>query len=373
MSSCRRPRRQPLRTAAAALLAALAGLTAATAVAQPGAYPNLGRAATAKELAAWDVDVRPDFKGLPKGSGTVAKGQDIWEAKCATCHGVFGESNEVFSPLIGGTTQDDIATGRVARLNDTGYPGRTTLMKLASLSTVWDYIARAMPWTAPKSLSVDEVYSVTAYLLNLAGVLGDNATLSDANIAEAQSRLPNRNGMTVDHGLWPGQGMGNGGRADIAAQACMRDCAPEPRVASSLPDFARNSHGNLADQQRLVGAQRGATTTRPAPTSLAAAAAIAVAAAQPAPAPAGGHADALALLQKNGCTACHGVEQKIIGPAYREVATRHGGRADAAAYLAGKIKAGGQGVWGAVAMPPQALPDADARRIADWIAAGAKP
>ena len=79
---------------------------------------KLSRASAAtrrrKEVAAWDIDVRPDFKGLPAGSGTVAKGQDVWEAKCASCHGVFGESNEVFTPLVGGTTAEDIKTGRVA-------------------------------------------------------------------------------------------------------------------------------------------------------------------------------------------------------------------------------------------------------------------
>ena len=68
------------------------------------AYPGIGRAATPKEVAAWDIDVRPDFKGLPTGSGSVAQGQDVWEAKCASCHGIFGESNEVFTPLVGGTT-----------------------------------------------------------------------------------------------------------------------------------------------------------------------------------------------------------------------------------------------------------------------------
>ncbi|MFM8343309.1 MAG: c-type cytochrome, partial [Betaproteobacteria bacterium] len=101
-----------------ALLAATAVgtavVTATPAAAQ--ALPGLGRPATPKEITAWDIDVRPDFKGLPKGAGTVAQGQDIWEAKCASCHGVFGESNEVFSPLIGGTTRRDIETGRVARL-----------------------------------------------------------------------------------------------------------------------------------------------------------------------------------------------------------------------------------------------------------------
>src|SRR5215472_13006168 len=77
------------------------------------AFPGVGRAATPDEISAWDIDVRPDFKGLPPGSGSVAKGQEIWESKCATCHGTFGESNEVFTPLVGGTTSDDIRTGHV--------------------------------------------------------------------------------------------------------------------------------------------------------------------------------------------------------------------------------------------------------------------
>ena len=113
------------RTALTVVTAGLLVIGASTAAAQT-AYPGLGRAATPKELAAWDIDVRPDFKGLPKGSGSVAKGQVVFEAKCASCHGVFGESNEVFAPLIGGTTKNDVKTGRVARLNDNSFPGRTT-------------------------------------------------------------------------------------------------------------------------------------------------------------------------------------------------------------------------------------------------------
>src|SRR6478736_8405522 len=101
-------------------------------------FPGIGRSATPAEVKAWDIDVRPDFKGLPKGSGSVAKGQDVWEARCASCHGVFGESNEVFNPLVGGTTADDIKTGRVASLKPGGYPGRTTLMKVSHVSTLWD-------------------------------------------------------------------------------------------------------------------------------------------------------------------------------------------------------------------------------------------
>ncbi len=266
--------------------------------AQIAAYPGVGRAATAKEVAAWDIDVRPDFKGLPKGAGSVALGMQVWESKCSSCHGIFGESNEVFSPIVGGTTQDDIKTGRVARLNDPSFPGRTTLMKVSTLSTMWDYINRAMPWAQPKTLTTEEVYAVTAYILNLGGLLPDDFILSDKNIAEVQKLLPNRNGMTTDHALWPGTGMGKR-QPDVKAVACMKDCAPVPTLASLLPDFARDAHGNLSEQNRAVGAQRGADTSKPAPAAVPPGTA-ATPGPRPAPKPgaASGAAAAIALTQK---------------------------------------------------------------------------
>ena len=242
-------------------LLAVAGMASA----QSSKFPGVGRDATPKEVAKWDIDVRPDFKGLPAGSGSVAKGQDVWEGKCAHCHGVFGESGEVFSPLIGGTTAEDIKNGRVANLNRSDYPGRTTIMKVASVSTVWDYINRAMPWTSPKTLTTEEVYAVTAFLLNLANIVPDNYVLSDKNIAEVQARMPNRNGMQTQHAMWPGNEFAGVKKPDTANKVCMKDCTPEPKVASFLPDFARNAHGNLLEQNRNVGAQRGADTTKPEP------------------------------------------------------------------------------------------------------------
>lgn len=331
-----------------------------------GPYPGIGRDATAREVAAWDIDVRPDFKGLPPGSGSVAQGMTVWEAKCASCHGVFGESNQTFSPLVGGTTAQDIQSGRVARLTDPAFPGRTTLMKVATLSTLWDYIHRAMPWTQPKSLTSDEVYAVTAYLLNLGGVVPDEFTLSDRNMAQTQDRLPNRHGMTTDHGLWPGRGIGNGGKPDVKAVACMKDCAGEPRIVSSLPDFARNAHGNLAQQNRLVGAQRGADTAPP--TSAARAEALPGSPASPG---AEGVQAALALTRQHACIACHGVDQKIVGPSFRDVAKKYGDRPDAVAHLAAKIRSGGSGTWGSIPMPAQTLSEAEARTIAQWLAGGA--
>jgi cytochrome c len=340
---------------------------ASLASAQAVKYPGVGRGATPKEVAKWDIDVRPDFKGLPAGAGSVAKGQEVWEGKCAHCHGVFGESGEVFSPLIGGTTAEDIKTGRVANLNRADYPGRTTIMKVATVSTLWDYINRAMPWTNPKTLTTEEVYAVTAFLLNLANIVPDNYVLSDKNMAEVQSRMPNRNGMTTQHAMWPGKEFGGTTKPDTANKICMTNCTPEPKLASFLPDFARNAHGNLAEQNRIVGPQRGADTTKPEPKAGMPVAAV-VASVPTVKAENNEAQAAIVLLNKHSCTACHGVDKKIVGPSFHEIAKKQVGKVD---YLVGKIKAGGSGVYGPIPMPPQSLPEADAQQIAQWISKGA--
>lgn len=245
-------------------------LALATAVLATGAfafdnYGGIGRQATPAEVKAWDIDVRPDFRGLPAGSGNVGDGNDLFEAKCASCHGSFGESNEVFTPLIGGTTKDDIKTGRVAGFVTGDIPQRTTFTKVSTISTVWDYIYRAMPWTEPKSLKPDEVYAILAYFLNLADIVPGDFVLSDKNIAEVQKLMPNRKGMTTDHGMWPGPsaakgGIGNGGKPDVKNTACMKNCKKEVRIGSVLPDYARTAHGNLEEQNRTFGPVRGVRT-----------------------------------------------------------------------------------------------------------------
>ncbi|WP_334134647.1 c-type cytochrome [Tepidimonas sp.] len=355
--------------AVAALLAA--GFAGAAHANKP--WYDMGRAPTPAEIKAWDIDVRPDFKGLPKGSGSVRHGQEVWDAKCASCHGEFGESNEVFTPIVGGTTKKDIETGRVANLRlEAHYPQRTTLMKVPTISTLWDYINRAMPWNAPKSLSVEDVYGVVAYILHLGDIVPEDFVLSDQNIAEVQKRMPNRNGMTTDHGLWlPNYTFS--GKPDVRNTRCMKDCPVEGDIKSMLPDWARDSHGNLLEQQRIIGPTRGLDTTKPPRKEP-----LTQRVSMTAPVPAGvAQADpgaaAKALLAKNACTACHGVASKIVGPGFNEVAAKHKGKADLEGYLVDKIKSGGQGVFGAIPMPPQPqVSDADAKAIAAWIAAGAK-
>jgi cytochrome c551/c552/cytochrome c553 len=335
-------------------LAALLALACALASAAAPVLP--GRPATAAEVAAWDTDVRADFKGLPKGSGSVSAGQQVWDAKCASCHGSFGESNEVFTPIIGGTTAEDIKTGRVAALKPGGQqPHRTTLMKLATVSTLWDYIKRAMPWTAPKTLTDDEVYAVTAYILNLGDIVPGEFVLSDKNIAEVQQRMPNRNGMVNNHGMWDIKG-----KPDVNSVACMVNCDPDARLRSVFPDAMRNAHGNLAQQQRSVGQTHGIDTSVPR-SATAQAAMVPVL-------PAG-----LLLARQNTCLACHGINDKLVGPSFAAVGAKYRNQAGASEVLLGKIKKGSSGAWGAIPMPPQAqASDTDLKTIVGWLLDGAK-
>jgi cytochrome c len=343
------------------LLAGLGALTVVAAVgsaAEADKFPGIGRPATSKEVAAWNIDVRPDFQGLPKGSGSVERGSQIWEDRCASCHGSFGESNQVFTPIIGGTTRQDIESGHVATLVGNSQPQRTTMMKLSQVSTLWDYIHRAMPWNAPKSLSVDEVYAVTAYILNMAEIVPDDFMLSNDNIAEVQKRLPNRNGLQTKHGMWEAKG-----KPDTHNIACMHDCESEVKVVSRLPDYARNAHGNLAEQNRIIGAVRGTNT---AGTDTAGAGAADTAKAESV-------VDGLALSKKYACLACHSVTNKVVGPAFRDVQQKYASSADAQNKLVAKVKTGGAGSWGSVPMPPnQAVPEEDVQSIVKWILAGAK-
>jgi cytochrome c len=315
---------------------------------------GLGRTATSAEVKAWDIDVRPDFAGLPKGSGSVSDGEAVWEGKCATCHGTFGESNKFFSPLIGGVTKEDIKTGHVASLKRPDYPGRTTFMKVATVSTLFDYIRRAMPWNAPKTLSNDQVYAVLAYMLNLSEIVPDDFVLNDQTIRDVQKLMPNRDGMTYNHALWPSAALsGKPLKPDANAQPCMKNCKDKVEIASVLPDYALPSHGNIADQNRRVGPVRGQTTGPSAADGAAA------------------KHPAAALADSSGCLACHAVDSKLVGPSYAEVAQKYRGQ-DVATKIAKKIREGGEGVWGDVAMPPMPdIKDDDLKALVAWILDGA--
>jgi cytochrome c len=338
-------------------------LVVATAVGAQGRFPGVGRPATPAEVQAWDLDVRPDFTGLPKGSASVAEGQDIWDARCAACHGTFGESTLVFPPLAGGTRTTDIERGRVAALTDPSEQ-RTTLMKLPTLSTLWDYVNRAMPWDRPKSLTVDEVYAVVAYLLNLGDVVPADFVLSDQNVRDVQARLPNRDGMTFAHGLWDVKGV-----PDVQGHTCTREC-PTGSITSEIPAQSRDAHGNLMAQHRVIGPVRGADTARPPLTGRAGDHASELAAralgtvTSPADASAG-----MALARQHACVSCHALDRRVVGPSFKEIAARYRSAADVAG-LVSTMKSGGVGRWGSVPMPPQAhVGDTDLQALARWILA----
>src|SRR5215510_4614018 len=123
--------------------------------------PNLGREATPAQIAGWDISVGPDGVGLPPGEGTPAAGALVYEQKCQACHGVRG-AGQPNDRLVGG--QGTLASKAPVRTIGSYWPYATT---------VFDYVRRAMPYIQPQSLSDDEVYALTAYLLNLNGIIGD--------------------------------------------------------------------------------------------------------------------------------------------------------------------------------------------------------
>jgi cytochrome c len=220
-------------------------------------------------------------------------------------------------------------------------------MKVSTVSSLWDYIRRAMPWNAPKSLTVDEVYAALAYLLNLGDIVPADFVLSDRNMAQVQELMPNRNGMVRAPGLWDVRG-----RPDVRNVACMKDCPTDAQVISALPEFARNAHGNLAEQNRAVGPVRGSGAR------------IAQAEARATPAE---------LAGRHGCLACHSADRRLVGPSFREVAARYHGQAGLEDTLVAKVRQGGGGAWGAVPMPPHAgLDAADLRALVRWVLDGAK-
>ncbi len=320
------------RLSATLLIAGLAFAGALPAVAAPLQY-GFGKPATDTEIAGWNIDVRPDGTGLPPGRGSVLQGQKIYDEKCASCHGTFGESNS-YLQIAGG----------VGSLG-TDQPVRTIGSKLNYATTLWDYINRAMPFNAPQTLKPDEVYALTAYVLNLNDIVPESATLDQVTLLGV--KMPNRDGFTTKHGF-----MTREGKPDTHNTACMSNCVATVTLSSEMPDYARDQHGNLAEQVPGVGVSAR------------------VAAPKAAAAPKSGPE----LAKANACTTCHDVAARKIGPGFREIAAKYAGDAGAEARLLTKIKAGGSGVWGNIPMPPQStLKDTDARTLIQWILAGAKP
>ena len=170
-----------MRKAAAFALAYISLLSAASAETQ-GPY-GIGRTATAAEIAGWNIDVGRDGRGLPSGSGSVTHGREVFEQQCAACHGDKGQGG-VGDRLVGG--QGTLATPNPVRTVGSFWPYAPTL---------FDYIRRAMPWTSPRSLTDDQVYALTAY------ILAENKLIDAKQVINAQTlpkvQMPNRNGFII--------------------------------------------------------------------------------------------------------------------------------------------------------------------------------
>ena len=163
-------------------------------------YFGYGETPSAEQIAGWDIDVRPDGQGLPPGSGSVADGEMLYEAKCAECHGSFGEGQGRWPVLAG---------GRGSLTHDR--PDKTVGSYWPYASTLWDYIHRAMPFYAPQSLEDDEVYAIAAYVLYLNDIVDDEFVLSNENLASIE--MPNADGFFDPDP-----------RPDVQNPLCMENC-----------------------------------------------------------------------------------------------------------------------------------------------------
>jgi cytochrome c len=159
--------------------AALSIAAATTALAQA---PQFGQPIAPADIAPWDIEITPSGAGLPPGRGTVAQGEAVYAAKCQVCHGEKG-AGQPNDRLVGG--QGTLEAGKA--------PVKTIGSYWPYATTLFDYVRRAMPWTAPKSLSNDEVYAVSAYLLNLNGIIGPNDVMDAQSLPKVQ--MPNKDGF----------------------------------------------------------------------------------------------------------------------------------------------------------------------------------
>jgi len=162
--------------------------------------PRFGQPVSEADLAAWNIDVRTsDGKGLPPGRGSVGEGRQIYAAKCVACHGADAKGGAVYGTMVGGI--GSFTTNARVLTPGSMYPYAPIL---------FDYIRRSMPMDRPQTLSADEVYAVSAYLLNLNGLVPADAVMDAQSLPRVQ--MPNRNGFILDD------------RPDTKAVRCMTSC-----------------------------------------------------------------------------------------------------------------------------------------------------
>lgn len=189
---------------------------------------GLGRQALPEEIAAWDLDVSPDGSGLPQGRGDVLTGEEVFAEKCASCHGDFAEGVDNWPVLAGGF--DTLADKDPVKTVGSYWP---------YLSTVWDYVNRSMPFGAAQTLSADEVYAITAYILYSNDLVDEEFELSHQNFTEVE--MYNTGGFVIDD------------RPDVEysvwrREPCMENCKDvvEITMRASVLDVTPDEAGDAA-------------------------------------------------------------------------------------------------------------------------------
>ena len=189
-----------------AIIAALLTNALTSRAEEPHRY-GFGHPVNAAEIRPWDIDIAPDGRGLPPGGASAEEGEEIYLQRCAACHGDFGEGMGRFPVLIGSPA--DLSAERPRKTVGGYWPYATTL---------WDYINRAMPFGYAQSLTAQQVYAITAYILAVNDII-DSDQIMNAQTLPAV-KMPNRNGFI------------RGDQSDIHATACMANCKDEVTIKS---------------------------------------------------------------------------------------------------------------------------------------------
>ncbi|MGD9917673.1 MAG: c-type cytochrome [Paenirhodobacter sp.] len=287
---------------------------------------GLGRPALPEEIAAWTVEVFPDGKNLPEGSGSVADGEELFSEKCAVCHGEFAEGVDNWPKLAGGD-------GTLADKD----PLKTVGSYFPYLSTVWDYAHRSMPFGNAGTLSTDETYAIVAYILYSNDLVEDDFVLSKENFLDV--KMPNAEGFIVDdrpETEYP----------EFSKPACMTDCKTDVKITRQAtvldvtPDEAKGEAVAAAEPAAEPAAAAADTPAEAAP-------------APEAPAAAAISEDPAVIAQGEKifvkCKACHmigaGAKNKV-GPVLNGVIGRTAGTAEGFKYSPAMKDAGAGGlVW----------------------------
>lgn len=166
----------------------------------PSSKPRFGKPISETDVAAWNIDIRtPDGNNLPKGKGSVAEGKALYDAQCTACHGEAAKGGPMYGTMVGGV--GSFTTNTRVLTPGSMYPYAPIL---------FDYVRRSMPMTAPQTLTDDQVYALSAYILHLNGLVPETAVMDAESLTKIS--MPNRDGFIMDN------------RPDTTAKRCMKDC-----------------------------------------------------------------------------------------------------------------------------------------------------